>query len=109
MVNSQSMHEIKDAAMVNIEAIARLEGQLDHLVAEFNKIEEEVFQSQEMARGQYMINEDASSNSYHEYVQTTTKLVSEEIADEVVSEFSSEDPKMECFTQDDCCNTREIY
>ena len=49
-----------------------------------------------------MIDEDASSNSYHEHVQTTTKLVSEKIADEVVSQFSSEDPEMECFTQDDC-------
>ena len=64
MVSSQSMHEIKATTMVNIEAIARLEGQLSHLVAEFNRIEEEEFQSQEMARGQYMIDEDASSNSY---------------------------------------------
>ena len=51
MVSSQSMHEIKDATMANTEAIARLEGQLGHLVAEFNRIEEEVFQSQEMVRG----------------------------------------------------------
>ena len=88
--------------MANIEVIARLEGQLGHLVSEFNKIKEEEFQSQEMARGQYMIDEDTSSNSYHEHVQTTTKLVSEEIADEVVSEFNLEDPEIECFTQDDC-------
>ena len=45
MVSSQSMHEIKDAAMANTEAIARLEGKLGHLVAEFNRIEEEEFQS----------------------------------------------------------------
>ena len=45
MVSSQSMHEIKDTAMANTEAIARLEGKLSHLVAEFNKIEEEEFQS----------------------------------------------------------------
>ena len=75
--------------MANTEAIARLEGQFGHLVAEFNRIEGDDFQSQEMARGQYMIDEDASSNSYHEHVQTTTKLVSKEIADEVASEFSS--------------------
>jgi hypothetical protein len=37
----------------------------------------------------------------HENAQTTTKLVNEEIADEVVSEFSLEDPNMEYFTQDD--------
>ena len=49
-----------------------------------------------------MIDEDTSSNSHHEHAQTTTNLVSEEIADEVVSEFSTEDPEMECFTQDDC-------
>ena len=48
MVNSQSIHEIKDVAMANTEAIARLEGQLDHLVAEFNKIKKEKLQSQEM-------------------------------------------------------------
>ena len=65
MVNSQSMHEIKDAAMVNIEAIVMLEGQLGHLVAEFNIVEEEELQSQEMVRGQYMIDEDSPSNSYH--------------------------------------------
>ena len=87
--------------MANTEAIARLEGQLDHLVAEFNRIEEEEFHSQEMARRHYMIDEDTSSNSHHEHAQTTTKLVSEEIADEVVSEFSSKDHEMECFTQYD--------
>ena len=45
IVSSQSMHEIKDAAMVNTKAIARLEGQLGHLVADFNKIKEEELQS----------------------------------------------------------------
>ena len=37
----------------------------------------------------------------HENIQTTT-LVNEEIANEVVNECSLEDPKMICFTQDDC-------
>ena len=87
--------------MANTEAIVRLEGQLGHLVSEFNRIEEEEFQSLEMARGQNMIDEDTSNNSHHEHVQTTAKLVSEKIVDEVVSEFSSEDLEMECFTQDD--------
>ena len=45
MVNSQSIYEIKDAAMANTEAIARLEGQIEHLVAELNIIEEEELQS----------------------------------------------------------------
>jgi hypothetical protein len=60
--------EIKDAAMANTEAIVRLERKLGHLVAEFNRIEEEELQTQEMARGQYMIDEDGPSNSYHEHV-----------------------------------------
>ena len=42
MVNFQSMNEIKDTAMANTEAITRLEGQLGHVVGEFNKIEEVV-------------------------------------------------------------------
>jgi uncharacterized coiled-coil protein SlyX len=47
----QSLQEITNTTMANTEAIARLEGQLDHLVAEFNRIEEDELQSQEMARG----------------------------------------------------------
>jgi hypothetical protein len=43
-----------------------------------------------------------ANKSAHENAQTTTKLVNEEIADEVVREFSLKDPKMEYFTQDDC-------
>jgi hypothetical protein len=43
-----------------------------------------------------------ANKSAYENAQTTTKLVNEEIAVEVVSEFSLEDHKMECFTQDDC-------
>jgi hypothetical protein len=66
--------------MANIEAVARLEGQLGHLVAEFNRIEEDELQSQEMARGQYMIDEDCPSNHHHEHAQITTKLGSEEKA-----------------------------
>ena len=42
MVSSQSIYEIKDAAMANIEAIARLEEQLSHVAGEFNRIEEVV-------------------------------------------------------------------
>jgi hypothetical protein len=63
------------------EAVARLEGQLGHLVAEFNRIEENELQSQEMARGQYMIDEDCPSDPHHEHVQATTTLVNEERAD----------------------------
>jgi uncharacterized coiled-coil protein SlyX len=44
-LTGQSIQEITNATMANNEAIARLEGQLSHLVAEFNKIEEEDLQS----------------------------------------------------------------
>ena len=81
--------------MVNIEAIARLERQLGRLVTEFNKIEEEELQSQEMARGQYMIDEDGPNNSYHEHVQATTSG-SEEFVKEIVNETSLEDPLEAC-------------
>jgi hypothetical protein len=45
MVNNQGIQELKDAAMPNTEVIMRLEGQLGHLVAEFNIVEEEELQS----------------------------------------------------------------
>jgi hypothetical protein len=48
---NQPCQEIIDAIVTNTEAIARLEGQFGHLVTEFNRIGEEEFQSQEMARG----------------------------------------------------------
>jgi uncharacterized coiled-coil protein SlyX len=47
----QSLKEIIDAIVANTKVIARLEGRLGHLVTEFNRIEEEKLQSQEMARG----------------------------------------------------------
>jgi hypothetical protein len=59
--------------------IAKLEGQIDYLVVEFNIIEDEEFQSQLMARGHYMIDEDESSNSCHGHVPATTILESEKI------------------------------
>jgi hypothetical protein len=48
---NQPCQEITDATVANTEAVARLEGQLGHLVVEFNRIKEEKLQSQEMARG----------------------------------------------------------
>jgi hypothetical protein len=58
-----------------------LEGQIDHLVTELNRIEEEELQSQLMIERHYMIDEDDSKNSYHEHVQVTTTLESEAIVD----------------------------
>jgi hypothetical protein len=92
------MHEIKDTAMANTEAIVRMEGQLGHLVAEFNIVKEEEFQSQEMAIGQCMIDEDGSNNSYHEHVQATT-FGSEEVVKETVNEPSLKDPLEACLAQ----------
>jgi hypothetical protein len=54
--------------VANTKAVARLEEQFGQLVAEFNIIEEEEFQSQEMVRGQYMIDEDCPSDRHHEHV-----------------------------------------
>jgi hypothetical protein len=78
---NQPCQEITDATVANTKVVARLEGQFGHVVAEFNRIEEEEFQSQEMVRGQYMIDEDCPSDRHHEHVQTTTTLVSKERAD----------------------------
>jgi hypothetical protein len=97
---NQPCQEIIDATtMANTEAVARLEGQFGHLVAEFNKIEEEEFQSQEMVRGQYMIDEDCPSDPHHEYVQATTTFESEEVVEEIFCEPSLEDPLEESFAQ----------
>jgi hypothetical protein len=54
---NQPFQEIIDATMANTEAVARLEGQLDHLVDEFNIIEEEEFQNQEMVRSEEVFKE----------------------------------------------------
>jgi hypothetical protein len=67
--------------MENIQAIARIEGQLEYLVAEVTRIEEEEFQSQLMAEGHYMIDEDDASYSCHEHVPTITIFENEEIVD----------------------------
>jgi hypothetical protein len=91
MGSSQSMYEIEDATMANIEVITRLEGQLSHVDGEFNIIEEEEFQSQDMVKGQYMIDENNFNNSNHKHVQATT-FGSEEVVKETVNESSLEDP-----------------
>jgi hypothetical protein len=83
MVSSQSVYEIKDATMANTEAIARLEGQLGHLVAEFNIIEVEEFQSHEMWREQDMIDKHAQATTFG----------SKEVVKETINE-----PSLECHT-----------
>jgi hypothetical protein len=98
-LTGQSLQEIIDATMANTEAIVRLEGQLGHLVVEFNRIEEDEFQSQEMTRGQYMIDDDCPSDPHHEHVQATTTNGSEEVVDEIFCEPSLEDWLEERFDQ----------
>jgi hypothetical protein len=96
---NQSCQEIIDATVANTEAVAMLEGQFGHLVFEFNRIEEEEFQNQEMARGQYMIDEDCPSDPHHEHVQATTTFESEEVVEEIFCEPSLEDPLEKSFAQ----------
>jgi DNA repair protein RadC len=85
MNNSQTIQELKnevrDSKHFTHQAIAKMERQIDYLVAKFNRIEEEELQSQLMARRHYLIDEDESSNSYHMHVKATTIHVSEEIVD----------------------------
>jgi hypothetical protein len=109
----QSMQELKDA---NIQATTGVkewigqsenehpsEHQLDPMTQNWdnesieNNNEERELQSQLMAERHYIIDEDDFSNSYHEHVQATTTLGSEEIVEEIVNEPSLEDPLGECF------------
>jgi uncharacterized coiled-coil protein SlyX len=46
---NQPCQEIIDALVANTEAVVRLEGQFGHLIAKFNLMEEQEFQSHEMA------------------------------------------------------------
>jgi hypothetical protein len=91
-LTGQAISDVKNATMENTQAIARIEGQLEYLVAEVTRIEEEEFQSQLMATGHYMIDEDDFINSYHEHVQATATLGSEVVFEEIVYEPSLEDP-----------------
>jgi hypothetical protein len=157
---NQPCQEIMDAHVANTEGVARLEGQFGQLVAEFNLMEVEEFQSHEIAyppqesleqhfptahvddfegrANQLMAARHAHTQCSHTHTphqsceycyrpshqfddcpfinhymtevnkfaldnaQTTTILVSEKIGDEVSSECSLEDPKIECFIPDDC-------
>jgi hypothetical protein len=58
-----------------------MEGEIDYLVVELIRIEEEELQSQLMAQGHYMIDEDDASHSCHEHVPDTIILESKEIVD----------------------------
>jgi len=79
MSNSQNLQELKQFTH---HAFVKMEGQIDYLVAELNKIEEEELQGQLMAQGHYMIDEQNASHSCHEHVLDTTIVKSEEIVDD---------------------------
>jgi hypothetical protein len=87
--------------MANTSSIERLEGEVDRLVAELNRMEEEELQSQLRAERHYMIdeNENDVSNPHHEHVQATTTLGSEEVVEEIVNKPSLKDPLEEGFAQ----------
>jgi hypothetical protein len=91
-LTGQAISDVKNATMKNTQAIARIEGQLEYVVAEVTRIEEEEFQSQLMATGHYMIDEDDFSNSYHEHVQATATLGSEVVFEEIVNEPTLKGP-----------------
>jgi chromosome segregation ATPase len=83
-----SNQELKNAAMANSRdiqelksSVARIEGQINHLVTELNRIEEEELQSQLIIEKHYMSDEDKSENFYHEHVQVTTTLDEDEVVD----------------------------
>jgi hypothetical protein len=96
-LTGQSNSDVQNATMANTSTTESLEGQLDCLIAELNKMEEEKLQSQLMVERQYMIDEYDSSNPHHEHVQATTTLRSEEVVEKIVNEQNLEDPLEESF------------
>jgi hypothetical protein len=93
---NQPCQEIIDATMANTDEVARLEGQFGHLIVEFNIMEEEELQSQEMAIGQHVIDEDCPNDPHHEHVQATATFVSEERASvDGVDNHEEEEKEME--------------
>jgi hypothetical protein len=90
-LTGQAISEVKNSTMENTQAIARIEGHMEYLVAEVTRIEEEEFHSQLMATGYYMINKDDFSISYHEHAQATAALGSEVVFEEIVNEPSLKD------------------
>jgi hypothetical protein len=96
-LTGQSFSDVKNATMANTSSIESLEGQLDRLIAELNRMEEEELQSQLIVKRHYKIDEDDSSNPHHEHVQAPTTLESEKVVGEIVNEPSLEDPLEERF------------
>jgi hypothetical protein len=89
-LTGRAISDMKNATMENTQMIARIEGQMEYLVAEVTRIEEEELQNQLMAQGHYMIDEDDASHSDHEHVPAITILESEEIVDSIGGEGREE-------------------
>jgi len=89
-LTGQAISDVKNATMKNTQAIARIEGKLEYLVAEVTRIEEEELQSQLMAQGHYMIDEDDASHFDHEHVPAITIVESEETVDSIRGEGREE-------------------
>jgi hypothetical protein len=84
-----------------------MEGEIDYLVAEFNRIEEEELQSQLMAQEHYMIDEDDASHSCHEHVPDTTILESKEIVDNKEEQVEHKE-KIEPLADTSLSNDKEV-
>jgi hypothetical protein len=91
-LTGQAINDMKNATVENTQAIARIEGQIEYLVAEVTRIEEEELQGQLMAGGHYTIDEDDYKNPHYEYVQTTSTLGSEGVFKEIVNKLSLKGP-----------------
>jgi len=89
-LTGRAISDVKNATMENTQAIARIEGQMEYLVAEVTRIEEEELQNQLMAQGHYMIDEDDASHSDHEHVPAITIVESEETVDSIKGEGREE-------------------
>jgi len=89
-LTGQAISDVKNAVMENTQVIARIEGQLEYLVAEVIRIEEEEFRSQLMAQEHYMIDDDDASHSDHEHAPVITILESEETVDSIGGEGREE-------------------
>jgi hypothetical protein len=89
-LTGRAISDMKNATMENTQMIARIEGQMEYLVAEVTRIEEEELQNQLMAQGHYMIDEDDASHSDHEHTPVITILESEETVDSIGGEGREE-------------------
>jgi hypothetical protein len=87
--HSQAIAKIEAQIESVVQAIAKLEAQMEQIA---NQIEEEELwnQSEAIPKEQYMIDDNASSNSYDELIQANIPLRSERIIDNEMEEKKNE-------------------